>query len=538
VERTAQREALSDGDGRFELRGLAGGMLDLELRLPWGARVRSEHGVMADGLVDEVLLRVDGPANLDGQVLDGRGRPVAGARVALALAEDARDFPWAQPDELLSAAREGLRWVSADEQGRYDLGQVPAGQGLSLAAFPPAGATTEDFGQIAAKFELREGERRSIELTLLPVKVLAGQVLDRDGAPLQGAVVELEVAASRGRSFLAEAVTDVAGDYRFERVPATRVRLSAKLEGYRGGLSWINLALPGEDEAPDLVMGAAFTIRGQVVDGEGWAVPNARAQVTQPPKPDGRPFKHGMRVDEFGRFEFEGLEEGQYELRAAAAEFRMAEGSAPVVVLPGEPYVVLALEARPQPLPGTVTGEVVRGITGQPVPGLEIRGARRSAVLLDGTFFKVIGLRPGSTKLKISAPNYETLAIPEFNLPEGGNIDIGRYETRPTSKVRVAVLDPQGQRIPQRELRVRLVRVVETPAPGIVVPPKIDLKGERKAGLFQADAVGRYIWKLEVRGKRWATYSEKLRIFERVQDVRVQLKPKPPKKKKKKAKGG
>jgi len=518
VERDAERRAETGGDGRFELEGLTAGELELWIRTPWGGLDFEKRWVTADGVPEEETFFVPGPARLAGHVRDADGEPAAGAWVALSSEQEARRFPWARIGSMLEVEHGGLRIVRTDGEGRFDLGDVPARERLQLGAYPSGGETGDVFGAFARRIELDEGEEREVELTLVPATTLAGRVVDPEAAPVAGATIEVEIDAGADRSFLAEALTDGAGQYRFERVPALRVRVEADLEGFRGTSTWVDLRDAEDGVAPDLVLRPASTVRGHVVDTEGWAVPYARVRVADPRADERDRRARSDTADAYGRFEVEGLADGDYIVEAWALGHRLPAGAAPRVTLPGEPYVVLRMAPREVALPGTITGEVVLAGTGGPVPGLELRGTR-GTVLLEGSRFRVTGVPPGRTRLSARAPNRESIVFDEVVVPEGGTVDVGRYETRSTVRVRVVVLSEGGQALTRAS--VRLYRRVKEPAHGVYVPRAYTLDLDRRRGWYEQGGVGRYEWTLDVRHEGYERYTEPVRVSDDAVEVRL-----------------
>lgn len=519
VEREAERTTETGPDGRFELEGLTAGELEVWVRTPWGGLEFEKRWVTADGVPEEATFLVPGPARLTGRVLDAAGEPAAGAWVALSREQEARRYPWARIDSMLEVDHSGLRIIRADARGSFDLGEVPAHERLQLGAYPVGGEASDVFGAFARRIELDEDEVREVELTLVGATTLAGRVLDPEGAPVAGAEIELHIEAGADRSFLAEVSTDASGQYLFERVPALRVRVGAELEGYRGDAAWVDLRDAAVEQVPDLVLRPASSVRGHVVDSQGWGVPYARVRVADPRAGERDRRARSDTADAYGRFDVQGLSDGDYIVEAWAVGHALPEGSAPRVTLPGEPYVVLRMEPRRVPLPGTITGEVVLAGTGAPVPGLELRGTR-GTVLLEGTRFRVTGVPAGRARLSARAPNREPIVFDEVVVPEGGTVDVGRYETRGTARVRVVVRGEQGRSLTRAS--VRLLRRVKEPAHGVYVPQSYTLDLDRRSGWYEQGGVGRYEWTLDVRHEGYDRHVVPLKVSNETVEVQLQ----------------
>jgi len=123
-------------------------------------------------------------ATLRGRVVDGSGRPIAGAALLAAGVEDVRT----DPEELRRLGPEGdvssVHGTSASD-GSFTLEGVPLGTGKLWAGH--AG-----FSWGAQRFELGAAGLDRIELTLEPLDPLdriAGRVLDPDGRPVPRAIL-------------------------------------------------------------------------------------------------------------------------------------------------------------------------------------------------------------------------------------------------------------------------------------------------------------------------------------------------------------
>ncbi len=528
VEEEVSAEALTSADGRFEVLGLTPGAFEFELHAPWGAVVTVQRTVSFEPGADEALFSLMSPARLTGQVLDAAGKAVPGARIALAVTRLAGDLEWGRPDELFAQEGESLRTTRADGAGRFELEQVAAGSKILICAYPAEG----NAGSSIQTLRLDEGASHQVELRLAQTTSLSGRVVDPEGRPLPAIQVELEIAAGRDRSSFAVDSTDGAGRYHFEGVPMLRVRVQARADSYRGGAAWIDLEQ--SDEVEDLVLSPAFVIRGLVVDEDGWAVPGARVRARElAVEEDGeRPRAGVSSTDEFGAFEVGGLGEGDFTVEASAPGHHQRD-PALVVRLPGEPFVVLMMEEQALALPGTVTGEVVLAGTGGAVSGLRITGSKGS-VVIDGTRFRMTGLSPGRKRLVARAPGVEDVHFDAFVITEGGGVELGRYETRTTTGVRVVVTDPTGGLV--KDAKVRLVRrTKQQPRPGSAVPSKINLRLDKRKRHYESSDVGRYDWTLEVSHSKYVTVAKEIHAGEK-NTYRVQLARKTSKKNRKKKK--
>src|SRR5262249_26344141 len=143
-------------------------------------------------------------ATVEGRVLDGEGRPIAGARIELA-GEDGTPLAGAGA----TAAAPGLRFEARGELGGL-RGAIPYPPARALSG-APASATAKDGrfrvtglrpGRVvvsawhpdfmrgsAAPVELPPGGSATVELRLEPGQLVRGRVLDERGDPIAGAEV-------------------------------------------------------------------------------------------------------------------------------------------------------------------------------------------------------------------------------------------------------------------------------------------------------------------------------------------------------------
>lgn len=178
---------------------------------------------LAAGDRARLTLRVARAAALQGVARDGQGVPLEGALVRVQAAR----------------ALDGVLEASArtDALGRFALEDLPPGEHRVHAdwpdgepsAAPPPRLVTLAAGEVHAL--ALEGEARG--------RSLAGRLVDADGAPLAGVALVCELddgpappcptrdERPRRGADLARATSDAEGIFRFERLPAARLRVRA-----------------------------------------------------------------------------------------------------------------------------------------------------------------------------------------------------------------------------------------------------------------------------------------------------------------------
>jgi hypothetical protein len=212
-------------DGSFEFAPLGNVDRGWEGWEPLRLRVRAEGYLPAEVPVEieaaarrPVEVRIFRAGVVRGRVVDGRGKPVAGAAVAWREAADSNLAP--QPGSPPSSATGG--------DGRFELSGVPepggeirvSAQGFAPAMFPVAAFDAER-GADAGDLALADGE------------TVGGYVVDVDGAPVAGVAVRIGDGA---------ALTDAAGRFTVRDAPPPAWALFAEerppgdLEGRKGSL--------------------------------------------------------------------------------------------------------------------------------------------------------------------------------------------------------------------------------------------------------------------------------------------------------------
>lgn len=297
---TEGRGVLSRADGSFDLRVAPSAPEGGEPRI-----VDPSYIEVVRANNDEGLVFVVAPAlRLEGRVVDGVGRPVAGAAVSLEVPE---------LDGRFEALAESLPQFRTRTDGRFVLRGVPFVAGASLRATHVRLGETSD--------PVAGSDRRDLELRLperdQSVIDVVGRVVDEKGQPIGGARVRFGRRTVRTSTETGE--FRVAGPRRIERVFVTA-------EGHRPISASIGLAAdPTASESPILIVldGAPLKISGIVVDEEGNPIAGASINTPDAEFPDSgfssieASTRGGMAVQTGpgGYFELSGLQDRSYRLR-------------------------------------------------------------------------------------------------------------------------------------------------------------------------------------------------------------------------------
>jgi RNA polymerase sigma factor (sigma-70 family) len=377
----------------------------------------------------EVDLVLPEAAAMEGMVTGVDGRPLAGARLSVRAVEKSGGD---------GAALYGPeRWAYSGADGAFRLRGLASGPSeLRARALGHAPKLIEGL-------ELAPGILR-LDITLEREAVLEGRVADSAGLPLAGVEVhafldgelpgsgsdDLSEFARRmslwSATGMASARTGADGRWRIASLPEAPLAILARAAGFEPAVA--SGVLPGRP-APELVLARYSVLRGLVLASDDRR-PVARFQVEVINKERREPLRRtsgfsdhrlgseGELVfkDPFGRFHFDGLRPGEYEIAVLAPGFlpRLQD----VALVAGEEVPVEVLLERG----GRVEGVVLDEETGAPVAGAVIgytspretlgTAAFRGRFLKDETLsgedgsFAVDGLPQGSHSFHAFHPLY------------------------------------------------------------------------------------------------------------------------------------
>jgi Carboxypeptidase regulatory-like domain len=328
---------------------------------------------------------------IKGRIFGANGRPLIRAQVQLALAESGRS----------------LGFASTDEEGRYEFTHLAGGDyRLSAGKF---GYLVMEYGQRRA-FErgtllalADAAVLEKIDVTLPQSGVIAGRLLDENGDPVEGAMVQLfQVRFADGRRQLvpvngvAVRTSNDLGRYRLFGIPpgeyivcaATNLTVSRNLtDGIPGYAPAYAPGTPNAAEARTITIDLSQEVGGVDIT----FVPTATATISgdvmnaagAPPQPNGTfalsaSHRSGalatapMRgsLDGEGEFRIKNVPPGEYVLQVSgrrAAEDAEAEFAAEYITVAGRDVAGLHLRTSTG---STVTGRITfEGSGDRPRPG-------------------------------------------------------------------------------------------------------------------------------------------------------------------------
>ena len=360
--RGSTRGAAGDGgrirvesdDGRFALEEVPAGKWSVVVSAKGYQVARAGGVVVEEGTTTEGLeVRAMPGSLLRGRVTDGRsGRPVVEASVSASGEGGPRG---GLPPGLASLGDGGLL---TDADGRFEVDGLPPGR-VALRVEHP------DYEERSETVELKE-QGANVEIALSRGGTLGGTVLTPTRQPAPGAEVSLDAAGEGGRGPFGlggeTAITDGAGRFRFDHLPAGRYSATAQLSGQTSEPQSAILTAGEAREDLVLVLAGGATLRGVVT-----GLPEGRRAGVMIWASGPGHYRGSARSGPDGRFELGGLPVGTTTLSATAGDVlgggtRSAHGS--VTIAEGQ------LEAEAEvPFEGTasLSGTITRG--GRPVAG-------------------------------------------------------------------------------------------------------------------------------------------------------------------------
>jgi protocatechuate 3,4-dioxygenase beta subunit len=441
--------SVTDPAGRYEMLGVPPGVYRVMAHhKDWALGLAS--GVAVDRQADvELDFRLDRGVKVTGRLIDTAGRPLQGRIAPQEIAGETS----------LWALGEILR-TEAGADGRFSLDHVPAGE-HALAA--------EARGYGVKRVEVSAGARPVDlgDIVLEPGSTIRGRVRDKAGLPI-GQAQLWAFAMGRG-GMRVEATSEPDGTFVLAGLPGGALRVTARASGY----GTANLTASAATETLDVVLEAAGTVTGLVVDEAGRPVESFQADASPTRREQGgMVMRAGGLMDNSGgdgRFTLYDLAAGEYVVEVSAPERGRAVVSAVKVTAGGSTDVGrLTLTAG-----GIVRGQVVDA-AGSPIPGATVAvsagerfwGPDRSTGMTDGTgAFEVRGVNPGIVTASATHPSFAAGEVTGLEvdparpaearivLTQGGRIEgvARRRGNLPVAGATVQALSERANRRPLQE---------------------------------------------------------------------------------------
>ena len=367
--RSRQQDVQTDGSGAFRIEGAISPRESL-LATAEGYRAAGTYAdVPAEGESEEVVIELHPAGAVEGVVVDGKGRPIAGASVMqVSGTVNFMSFMSLADQSTLKAPGPV---ATTDASGRFLLDGLVPGQVTLLGTARGYLPLRHDPVEVRAH-ETTGG----VKFALVAESVLVGTVRGEDGATLAGASIAVAVPATGPMAQLAAMMgspevagaSDETGGFRVGGLPAGTHQVTVKADGYRQAKASIEFAAE-ETTKHDFRLAVGHRVSGSVVGDDGNTVAGARVSLEYPSDDamgfaamfgGGEEEGRTTTTDGNGQFTFEGLDDGPYTVSAQADEWLPASVEG---VQPGSTDTVLRLPSA------AILRGVVTGPDGSPVGG-------------------------------------------------------------------------------------------------------------------------------------------------------------------------
>jgi hypothetical protein len=467
-------ETVSGSDGRYRFEAPSVGdwslaMVTAEGYLPYApelGRSSVSWTSSAGQKIDHADLFLHPAITYQGKVVDAEGEAIAGATVELFGAESGERA-------LVGIASS----FETDDEGAFEF-EAPDWAVLEARHpdHPPGRAQLDEAAQLGRRLTIKMGNAPAAS-----DQVITGIVFGADGVALAGIEVQA-LFAGRGRAIgrSVSAMTDESGAFVLAPLDAARyvVRATPKAGGafvQRGPVE------PGA--FVELRLEPGLSIEGRLVDDAGDAVAAGTVELSRVVDPLRRARIASVSVfDAQGRFRFDGLQPGKYELRGTAQG--RASSDAVAVELPAGGHAVEVVLGEG----GSVHGRVVDARTHDPIARAQVvvSGLASESVLpsqsstvteVDGGF-ELVGITPGRVSIEVTAFDHDGRVVSGVEIEAGerrGPIDV---ELNPVA---------EGQR-PKTEITGIGVQITPS-GDAIVISGVVPGGGAEAAGIKRGDAI-------------------------------------------------
>lgn len=396
--------------------------------LPGTVQVLAEHDDYVLGESDEitlkpgelrerVVIRMPATGEVLGRVVDSRGRGIASARLTL------------------GGSPAGVLVVRSDRRGFFGFEGVRPGP-FTLVATAPGYGEVRDTG-----IRVVGGDAVEVEVELREVDGFGGIVIDPEGRPVADAAVFVGGPRTpRGSFRRPDAHTDSDGRFWVPRLPRPEEVCYATHPHYAPS---DDVPAPEPGDSVELRLGSGGKLVGHVVDGNGDPVTRYFVQL-EGFRPAGGggvggPSRQRLEVEaEDGAFTFEGLAPGRYDLRVSATGYPMVISRGHNVMPSAETDTGAIRLFRG----GSISGRVVDGETGEPIPQALVMVASRMDVTAIGGRqrmltdaagrFMLEGIPPQRLSLRVRHAGYTDQMVSAIELNDGETTDLGDIVLAPS----------------------------------------------------------------------------------------------------------
>lgn len=374
-----RKETVTDAEGRYQFEGLEPGRITLFVSHPEYPDLTRETHLPGPESLDLVL---EAGGSLSGIVVGREGAPIPRVRVSLAEMTE-EPFQEARASE------------ASDGAGAFLFAGVPAGHYRIWAedSAPKEVALSEGEHLDGLIIEMRAGG------------TLKGRVVGLPPRRLSGLEVSLQSQTVPDPYSDRTATNDI-GEFLFRDVPAGTVRIEARTAGASRRSADAVVTTEGSGEqAVEVLFEGDSTLSGRVLRGER-PLPGVFVVARPPPFATSR-WRALSQTDEEGRFVLEGLDDGEYRVRAFGGGFEYAKN----ITISGHTEADIALPS------GAVRGRVTDDVSGEAIASAVVergpdpaRGesSTRQASTDSNGFYSLETLDPGTCRLIFRKAGYQT----------------------------------------------------------------------------------------------------------------------------------
>ncbi|MCP4653936.1 MAG: hypothetical protein GY856_00815, partial [bacterium] len=440
---------------RFRIQAEAPGFLSLAVTVEAGDATQGKAPALA----------LDPAAALRGLVVDPQGATLAGVRLRATDKYAERRPPAFRPDRAASRA-------VSNAAGRFTLGNLVPARAYRVTAQRPGFTTaTVESGPI----------REDLRIVLEPGRLVFGKVIDLEERPVAGAEVTLRAAAESAREARSKpaagddsvsAASDAAGRFEMRRVPAPRLDILARRQGFAPLVVRGIEVRPGSGpvDLGTLILEPGAAIRGRVMDPRETPIAGAEVWVAEDlGRREGIAAVERMAqepdatADEAGRFVVEDLSPGR-KVHLFCDRNGYLPASVPGIEVPAAEPIVVILEPASR-LSGRVEEE-----SGEPIIEAEVSlspqrspsdsmpqllgEGSRAAVADERGEFALEDVAPGKVRISAFAQGFQPSEERELEISEAQEVGDLRFVLRRGAALEGWITDRDGEPIADARVRV------------------------------------------------------------------------------------
>lgn len=392
-------------------------------------------------------------SRLEGEVVDGEGRPVPAASVAvgefLELGSAAATLTELRIESGMRLVPPPVR-VRSGDSGHFLAAACPTGT-VSVMVVAPG------FGLWHERTSIEAGTEKRMHVVLAAEASVSGKVRDATGRPVEGATIRAQATLVRPPSaawdaFAVRSAAD--GSFRIDRLPPGEVKLEATHR--ERGRATIAVQLDaGQQMAWNPDLDAGLRLRVRVVTASGSPLCGFRVHVSGRERAAGQSkddTRFGMS-DADGRVVFANCLDARYRAVASPVDgFQNWPAAQMEDLQPAAGEAVLVVDDYQPPtayLSGVVCdgkGQVV-GCIGELAFKRHVgdSGGGNRKFALPARRFHIGPLHAGVYQLGLKAVDCAQIRVRDLVVEHGRDIDLGTLSAEPSGAVRVAITNSAGE---------------------------------------------------------------------------------------------